>query len=73
MMELQDVTDGELQEAKQLIGKFPQHSLVKSDVKKPKILQDFITLVEDEFNGVTDADIGMWLFNFIGTDARMTT
>ena len=70
--ELQNVTHEELQEARQLIRKFPQLPLVKSDVKRPEILRDFITLVEDEFDDVTDADIGMWLSNFITTDARMT-
>ncbi len=33
---------------------------------------DFVALVEDEFNDVTNADISRWLSNFIGTDARMT-
>jgi hypothetical protein len=70
--ELQNVTDEEIQEARQLIRKFPQHPLIKSDVKRPEILRDFVALVEDEFDDVTDADIGMWLSNFIGTDARMT-
>ena len=70
--ELQNVTSEELMEAKQLIRKFPQHSLVKSDVKRPEILRDFVALVEDEFNDVLDADISRWLSNFIDTDARMT-
>ena len=70
--ELQNVTDEELQEARQLIRRFPQHPLVKSDVKRPKILRDFVALVEDEFNDVPDVDVGVWLSNFIGTDARMT-
>ena len=56
---LQNITDEELQEARQLIRKFPQHPLVKSDVKRPETLRDFITLVEGEFDDVTDADIGM--------------
>ncbi len=64
--------DEELQEARQLIRKFPQHPLVKSDVKRPKILQDFVALVEDEFNDVLEADISQWLSNFIDTDARLT-
>ncbi len=34
---------------------------------------DFVALVEDEFDDVTDADIGMWMFNFIDTDAKMAT
>ncbi|MCK5015147.1 MAG: hypothetical protein KAS66_15155 [Candidatus Omnitrophica bacterium] len=62
----------ELQEAKQLIRKFPQHPLVKSDVKRPEILRDFVALVEDEFNDVPEADISRWLSNFIDTDARLT-
>ena len=56
---LETVTDEELQEARQLITKFPQHSLVKSDVKRPEILWDFITLVEDEFNDVPEADVNI--------------
>ena len=55
-----------------MIRKFPQLHLVKSDVKRPEILRNFVALVEDEFDDVTDADIGMWLSNFIDTDARMT-
>ncbi len=70
--ELQNVTDEELQEARQLIRKFPQLPLVKSDVRRPEILRDFVALVEDEFEEVADADIGMWLSNFIDTDARLT-
>ncbi len=70
--ELQNVTDDELQEARQLIRKFPQHHLVKSDVKRPEILRDFVILVEDAYKDVHDADISMWLSNFIDTDARMT-
>jgi hypothetical protein len=70
--ELQNVTDEELQEAKQLIRKLPQHPLVKSDVKRPEILRDFVALVEDDFNDVPEVYISRWLSNFIGTDVRMT-
>ena len=70
--ELQNITDEELQEAKQLVRKFPQPPLVKSDVKGPEILRDFVALVEDEFDDLTDADIGVWLSNFINIDARLT-
>ena len=69
--ELQNVTDEELQEARQLIRKFLQHPLVKSDVQRLEILQDFVALVEDEFNDVLEADVSMWLSNFIDTDARL--
>ena len=62
----------ELQEAKQLIRKFPQHPLVKSDMKRPEILRDFVALVEDAYREVADADISAWLSNFIDTYAGMT-
>ena len=55
-----------------MIRKFPQHPLVKSDVKRPDILRDFVALVEDEFNDVPEVDISRWLSNFIDTDARLT-
>jgi DNA-binding PadR family transcriptional regulator len=70
--ELQNVTDEELQEARQLIRKFPQHPPLKSDVKRPEILRDFVALVEDEFNDVPEVDISRWLSNFIDTDAGLT-
>jgi len=69
---LQNVTDEELKEARQLIRKFPQNPLVKSDAKRPEILRDFVVLVEDEFNDVYDADISVWLSNFVCTDAGLT-
>ncbi len=55
-----------------MIRKFPQHHLVKSDVKRPEILRDFVILVEDAYKDVHDADISTWLSNFIDTNARMT-
>jgi len=70
--DLQTVTDDELQEARQLIRKFPQLPLVKSDVRRPEILRNFVALVEDAYRDVADADISVWLSNFIDTDARMT-
>ena len=70
--ELQNVTDEELQEAKQLIRKFPQLPLVKSDMKRPEILRDFVANVEDEFNDVPEADISRWQSNLIDTNARLT-
>ncbi|MDF1533452.1 MAG: hypothetical protein P1P69_02985 [Methanosarcinaceae archaeon] len=69
---LQNVTNEELKEARQLIRKFPQNPLVKSDVKRSGILREFIALVEDEFNDVVDTDISAWLSNFIHTDAGLT-
>ncbi|MBW6471085.1 MAG: hypothetical protein K0A90_07680 [Methanosarcinaceae archaeon] len=72
VFELQNITDNELQEARQFIRKFPQLLLVKSYVKRPEILRDFIALVEDAYRDVHDADISMWLSNFIDTDDRLT-
>ncbi len=70
--ELQNVTDEELQEARQLIRKFPQLPLVKSDEKRLEILRNFVALVEDAYKDVADADISVWLSNFIDTDGGMT-
>jgi hypothetical protein len=70
--ELQNVTDEELLEARQLIRKFPQCPLVKSDVKRPEILREFVALVEDEFDDVSEENVSVWLSNFIDTDARLT-
>jgi hypothetical protein len=50
--DLQNITDEELREARQLIRKFPQCPLIKSDVKRPEILREFVGLVEDDFNDV---------------------
>ena len=35
-------------------------------------VDDFVALVEDEFNDVHEADISKWLSNFIDTDAILT-
>jgi len=35
-------------------------------------LRNFVALVEDAYRDVADADISVWLSNFIDTDARMT-
>jgi hypothetical protein len=51
--------------------KFPQCPLIKSDVKIPKILWEFITLVEDEFDDMSDETVNAWLSNFIGTEVRL--
>ncbi|WP_305064896.1 transposase [Methanococcoides sp.] len=70
--ELQNVTDEELQEARRLIRKFPQCPLIKSDVKRPEILWEFVAIVEDEFNDVSDENVNTWLSNFICTEVRLT-
>ena len=70
--ELQNVTDEELREARRLIRKFPQCLLIKSDVKRPEILWEFVALVEDEFNDVSDENVNTWLSNFIDTEVGLT-
>jgi len=42
------------------------------NMKIPEILRGFDSLVEDEFDNVSDENVNMWRSNFIGTDARMT-
>ncbi|TKY92022.1 MAG: hypothetical protein C5S46_02825, partial [Candidatus Methanomarinus sp.] len=39
-----NITDEELQEARRLIRKFPQCPLIKSDVKRPEMLREFVAL-----------------------------
>jgi len=72
VMDLQNVTDEELQEARRLIRKFPQCPLIKSDVKRPEILWEFVALVEDEFDDVSDENVSVWLSNFIDTEVGLT-
>jgi len=67
-----NITDEELQEARRLIRKFPQCPLIKSDVKRPEMLREFVALVEDEFNDVSDDNVNTWLSNFINTEVRLT-
>ncbi|HJH29964.1 MAG TPA: hypothetical protein C5S51_09785 [Methanosarcinaceae archaeon] len=71
MRELQNVTDYELQEARELIRKYPQFLLVMSDVRRPEIQRDFVALVEDAYRDVHDADISVWLSNFVCTNASV--
>ena len=55
-----------------MIRIFPKCPLIKSDVKRPEILREFVTLIEDEFNDVSDENVNMWLSNFIDTEVRLT-
>jgi len=69
--EMQDVTRKELLDARRLIRTFPQSPLIRSDVERPGILKDFIKLVDDEFEDVSDIAVQAWLSNFY-TDAILT-
>lgn len=69
--DMQDVTGKELLEARKLIRTFPQLPLIRSDVERPAILKQFIKLIDDEFEDVSDIDVQGWLSNFY-TDAILT-
>ena len=69
--DLQNITDEELREARQLIRTFQKCPLIKSDVKILEMLRGFVALVEDEFNDVSDENVSMWLSNFIDTEVRL--
>ena len=44
----------------------------KSDVKRPEMLREFVALIEDEFNDVSEENVNTWLSNFIDTEVRWT-
>jgi hypothetical protein len=69
--EMQEVTESEVLEARRLIRTFPQSPLIRSDSERPRILRDFIRLVDDAYEDVLDRDVEGWLSNF-QTDAIMT-
>ncbi len=69
--DMQDVTRKELLDARELIRTFPQSLLIRSDAERPGILEEFIKLIDDEFEDVSDRDVQGWLSNFY-TDAILT-
>lgn len=62
--DMQDVTGKELLDARRLIRTFPQSPLIRSDAQRPGILKDFIKLIDDEFEDVSDRAVQGWLSNF---------
>ncbi len=62
--DMQDITEKELVVARKLIRTFPQSPLIRSDVKRPEILREFIKLIDDEFEDVSNRDVEGWLSNF---------
>ncbi len=62
--EIQDVTETEIHEARRLIRTFPQSPLIRSDAERSMILREFIRLIDDAFDDVSDKDIDGWLLNF---------
>lgn len=62
--EMQDFTEEELMEAKRLIRTFPQRPLVKSDTKRPEILQEFVRMIDDELDDISVKNVEKWLSHF---------
>ncbi len=69
--DMQDVSEKELLEARRLIRALPQYPLIRFDAERPVILKEFIKLIEDAFEDVSDLDIEGWLKNF-KTEALLT-
>jgi hypothetical protein len=62
--DMQNVAEGEIQEARNLIRTFPQFPLIRSDTKRPEILREFIKIIGDEINDISERDVEKWLKNF---------
>ena len=62
--DMQNVTGTELLDARKLIRTFPQSPLIRSDAERPGILKNFIKLIDDEFEDVSDGEVEAWLSNF---------
>ncbi len=71
VLEMQEVTESEVLDARNLIRTFPQSPLIRSDSDRPGILRDFIRLVDNAYEDILDRDVVGWLSNF-KTDAIMT-
>jgi hypothetical protein len=62
--DMQNVTEGDIQDARKLIRTFPQCPLIRSDGKRSVVLREFITIIRDEIEDISDIDIEKWLKNF---------
>ncbi|MFA4956134.1 MAG: hypothetical protein WC556_04080 [Candidatus Methanoperedens sp.] len=54
----------EIQDARKLIRTFPQCPLIRSDERRPVIHREFIAMIRDEIDDISDMDIKKWLKNF---------
>ncbi len=70
--DMQNVAEEEIQEARKLIRTFPQCPLIRSDARRPVILREFIVIIRDEIEDISDRDIEKWLKNF-KTEYLLTT
>ena len=68
---MQNVAEGEIQEAGKPIRTFPQCPLIRFDAKRPVILREFIKMIGDEIDDISDGDVEKWLKNF-KTEALLT-
>ncbi len=62
--DMQNIAEEEIQEARKLIRTFPQCPLIRSDARRPVILREFISIIRDEIEDISDMDIEKWLKNF---------
>jgi hypothetical protein len=62
--DMQNVSDEAVQEARKLIRTFPQCPMIRSDARRPVILREFIAIIRDEIDEISDMDIEKWLQNF---------
>jgi hypothetical protein len=62
--DMQNVAEDEIQDARKLIRTFPQCPLIRSDARRPIVLREFIAIIRDEIDDISDIDIEKWLKNF---------
>lgn len=62
--DMQNVAEDEIQDARKLIRTFPQCPLIRSDARRPIVLREFIAIIRDEIDDISDMDIDKWLKNF---------
>jgi hypothetical protein len=61
---MQNIAEDEIEDARKLIRTFPQCPLIRSDERRPVILREFIAIIQDEIEDISDLDIEKWLKNF---------
>jgi len=69
--DMQNVAKKDIQDARKLIRTFQQCPLIRFDSKRPVILREFIKIIGDEIDDISDGEIEKWLKNF-KTEAILT-
>jgi hypothetical protein len=54
---MQNVSDEAVQEARKLIRTFPQCPMIRSDARRPVNLREFISIIRDEIDDISDIPI----------------